>query len=648
MSTNTTQANGRTVAPRRLPIVASESAEAGHDDLDVDAALAAFEAEEKAKLGLAVDTNHWFDGMIDPQFKKSERAETTLLVSGLTAAHDYLVQGALTGLGYKVEVIDAPDNDALRYGKEFGNRGQCNPTYFTVGNLVKFLTERGARDGLTPAQIVSRYVFLTAGACGPCRFGMYATEYRKALRDAGFDGFRVMLFQQKGGLKQATGDEAGLEMNPGFFIGILKALLAGDVINGMGYRLRPFELEAGATDRACAEAKRLVHEALVSKTSVLAALLRARRNFAAIACDYTRPAPRVSIIGEFWAMTTEGDGNYQLQRFLESEGAECDIQFITNWLLFMLWEGRYDTKLRAELKGVDDARKSLKGVGVGKKLFGLFVADTAIRAAFHIYGACIGFRGYRLPDMDEVAEIAHQHYNNNVRGGEGHMEVGKFILNVLHNKSHMTLSVKPFGCMPSSGVSDGVQSLITTKYPGSIFCAIETSGDGKVNVQSRVQMFLFKARLAALSEYEALLGRFGLDRGQVAAFLAAHPRYGSPLHRAPHGGAGTAADRLSEVGELVGKSELQIRLNEARRLLAATIARVKATPGWLGTLHRRMKARAPVLVAQAREEWVEARPLLAERLRATVRERMRPVADATRPWRARRAESRPEAQASAA
>ena len=25
-------------------------------------------------------------------------------------------------------------------------------------------------------------------------------------------------------------------------------------------------------------------------------------------------------------MTTEGDGNYGLQRFLESEGAECDIQ----------------------------------------------------------------------------------------------------------------------------------------------------------------------------------------------------------------------------------------------------------------------------------------------------------------------------------
>jgi predicted nucleotide-binding protein (sugar kinase/HSP70/actin superfamily) len=82
-------------------------------------------------------------------------------------------------------------------------------------------------------------VFLTAGACGPCRFGMYVTEYRKALRDAGFDGFRVMLFQQQGGLSQATGEDVGLEMNPDFFIAIVKALVSGDVLNALAYRIRP-------------------------------------------------------------------------------------------------------------------------------------------------------------------------------------------------------------------------------------------------------------------------------------------------------------------------------------------------------------------------------------------------------------------------
>ena len=77
----------------------------------------------------------------------------------------------------------------------------------------------------------------------------------------------------------------------------------------------------------------------------------------------------------------------------------------------------------------------------------------------------MGLHGYHLPDMDTVAEAAAPYYNNHLRGGEGHMEVGKLILNVAKAKAPMTLSVKPFGCMPSAGVSDGVQSLITEKYP---------------------------------------------------------------------------------------------------------------------------------------------------------------------------------------
>jgi predicted nucleotide-binding protein (sugar kinase/HSP70/actin superfamily) len=598
------------------------------DELDVDAELAKFELAEKARLGLANDTEHWFDAMVNPQFSKAQRQETTLLVSGLTAAHDYLVKGALSGLGYKVEVIDAPDNDALRYGKEFGNRGQCNPTYFTVGNLVKFLTERKESEKASATDIVDRYVFLTAGACGPCRFGMYATEYRKALRDGGFDGFRVLLFQQKGGLKQATGDEAGLEMNPAFFIGLVRALVAGDVINGMGYRLRPFEVEPGATDRAIANAKTLVYDALAARRSVLRALYRARGEFAKVKLDWTRPAPRVSIIGEFWAMTTEGDGNYQLQRFLESEGAECDIQFVTNWLLYMLWEGRFDTKLRADLKGQDTGRKSLKDANVPKRLAVLFFADIAVRAVFQLFGACIGYRGYKLPNMDEIAEAAHEHYDNMVRGGEGHMEVGKFILNVLHNKTHMTLSVKPFGCMPSSGISDGVQSLITTRYPQSVFCAIETSGDGKVNVQSRVQMYLFKARQAAQKEYAALLARLNVTQEDVAAFFEKHPGYASGLHRSPHAAAGTAADRLVEFAPYFGKPNWQIRVGRAMDRVKAAATFARGVPAALATARQRLAEKSPILMAQAREEWTESRPVVMAAMKAGAKARV----DAAMGW----------------
>ena len=159
-----------------------------------------------------------------------------------------------------------------------------------------------------------------------------------------------MLFQQQGGLSQATGEESGLDLSPPFFIALLRGMLAGDVINGISYRLRPYEVVPGATDRAVEAAKKICYDALYEKRSILWALHKSRKLFEAVEVDRTIPKPKVAIIGEFWAMTTEGDGNYKLQRFLEQEGAECDIQFVTAWILYNIWEVRFDTKSRALLR----------------------------------------------------------------------------------------------------------------------------------------------------------------------------------------------------------------------------------------------------------------------------------------------------------
>jgi predicted nucleotide-binding protein (sugar kinase/HSP70/actin superfamily) len=552
---------------RTLPIAGQK-----HAELDVDAELKAFEAEERARLGLQ-EEKQWLEDMANLTFTKSEKGKITLLIGGLTMAHDYLVSGAFRSLGYTVVPLDCPDYDALRVGKEFGNRGQCNPTYFTVGNLVKVLIHLRDEKGLSAKEVIDNYVFLTAGACGPCRFGMYVTEYRKALRDAGFDGFRVMLFQQQGGLSQATGEASGLELNPQFFIGLLKGLLAGDVINGIAYRLRPYEVVPGSTDAAVAEAKKICYDALLEKRSILRALHRSKKVFEKVEVDRTIPKPKVAIIGEFWAMTTEGDGNYQLQRFLEQEGAECDIQFVTAWLLYNVWEVRFDTKNRALLRGMDQAKAGLAGTNefhALKMKASLWAADKAIRVAFQTFAKVGGFYDYHLPDMDAVADVAAPFYNNDLRGGEGHMEVGKLILNVVKSKATMTLSVKPFGCMPSSSVSDGVQSLITERYPGTIYCAVETSGDGAVNFQSRVQMYLFKARQAAVEDFDRALEKTGLTLERLRAFLKANPKYATALHRSPHYAASTPADLVHEVAEVIDRSPAERALRTTKRALAAT------------------------------------------------------------------------------
>ena len=560
-------------------------------DIDIDAfmeeELAKFEAEERARLGLDEGPKEqWQDTMTSAEFFASQRAKTTILVGGLTMAHDYLVEGALNGIGYDVRALDCADNTSLRYGKEFGNRGQCNPTYFTVGNLVKELCRIRDEEGLTEREVVERYAFLTAGACGPCRFGMYVTEYRKALRDAGFDGFRVLLFQQTGGIKQASGEEVGLVLNPTFFWSIAKALFVGDVINVMQYRLRPFEVVPGSVNEAIQAVKDEVYAELSKRDekgdyagNVLEALWRGRKILQKVELDRLKPKPKVAIIGEFWAMTTEGDGNYHLQRFLEEEGAEVNIQVLANTLLYNLWEFRHDTLARAELHGADESKFGLEGSDFGLTMAGLYLGEAALRGLWNSFALILGLNHHVHPNMDEVATAGHSHYNVELRGGEGHLEVAKLILNVAKHKCHMTLSVKPFGCMPSSGVSDGVQSVITELYPDAIFCPVETNGDGAVNFYSRVQMYLFKARQRAQEEFAAALEEHGVTEEQVREYLREHPRMNHPFALPPHRAAGTGADLVHEVAPYIGKSRLgRARVRAGRMVEGARTFATKTFP----------------------------------------------------------------------
>jgi len=579
----TTQAPINASGKKSLPLVSKAAAPVS--DAEMEAELKAFEESEKERLGIKAERRQWADNMLDLKLRKKERSHVTLLISGLTAAQDFLCEGALRGLGYNVRYFGISSNAGLQTGKEFGNRGQCNPTYFTVGGLVKYLIDLRDKEGMSAEDIIKNYVFVTAGACGPCRFGMYVTEYRKALRDAGFEGFRVMLFQQQGGLSQATGEDSGLEMNPDFFISIIKAIVCGDALNALGYRLRPYEIERGATNRAMEESKKILYRALYEGTNIFWAMYKCRQEFLKVEIDPLRARAKTSIIGEFWAMTTEGDGNYAMQRFLESEGGENDIQLTTAWLLYNIWEVARDTRERQYLKGVDHAKFGLGGIadtsdfGVAKRLATMHAAEWALRIGFQAFAQPLGLFGYHLPDMDLVAEVAKDYYNNDLRGGEGHMEVGKLIVNAIKSKAHITVSVKPFGCMPSSGVSDGVQSLITNRYPGTIYCAVETSGDGATNFYSRIQMFMFKARLLAAEELRKTYEECGVTEEDVRAFLAKNPKYASPLHHAPHHGAGSAANLVRELTPLIKLSRAERAKIKATKIAGTVTAFIKSIPG---------------------------------------------------------------------
>jgi predicted nucleotide-binding protein (sugar kinase/HSP70/actin superfamily) len=557
--------------------------------------LEAERARLRQEAGLA--PQH-FQKPFERAFTAEERKKVTILFGGLTWKHEDLMKAVFRGSGYRCEMVPTPNVAAFQIGKEYGNNGQCNPTYFTVGNLVQYLQWLESQ-GIPRQEVLDNYVFFTAGSCGPCRFGMYEAEYRFALKNAGYDGFRVLLFHDSDGLKASCG-EPGLRFNVDFGLGMLNALHLGDVIQDLNYQIRPFEVNRGETDKVFREA-----------VDILCTILRERRPFEimerapkwaagylskkktlrntlntlgkirehlfgdvyvntlhqvkdlldTIQVDRTRVKPIVKITGEFWAQTTEGDGNFNMFAFLEREGAQVLVEPIATWAAYLMYQGKYNHERK---KAVDEhqmeiawwdlksrAKLELKYAG---KFLGISVGETLWRYFYHRVIRHLGGLTHSLVYQKELADLAAPFYNKFKRGGEGNLEVGKNVYYTVNNLVHMVLALKPFGCMPSSQ-SDGVQSGVINKYKDMIFLPIETSGEGEVNAHSRVQMALGEAKAKARGEFETVLKSTGKRLEDIKAYVAEHPELRRPFYHVPHrpGIAGTAAQFVLHVSDRIDK-----------------------------------------------------------------------------------------------
>ncbi len=535
-------------------------------------------------------------------FTAEERDRVTILFGGFTWKHERFVEAVFRGCGYRFQMLPNPDVAAFQTGKEFGNNGQCNPTYFTVGNLIKFLRSLEDR-GLSRQEILDRYVFFTAGSCGPCRFGTYESEYRMALENAGFGGFRVLLFQQDHGINALTGN-TGLKFSVDLGMGQLNAVNLGDLINDLVYQIRPYEVVPGATDQAIQEvvdrlsdflehrkryeilertpgwiSRRLArNKKLKDIGNTLGKVLDhlyaeefrktvhlARERLGQVEVDRTRVKPLVKITGEFWASLTEGDGTFNMFAFLEREGAQVWVEPIGCWVTYLLYQARAGAQTR---KGLDvpypgarwwEWKKQLANDWKFRKKWLLFGLSEAIWNRQHARTARhLGGLARRLAPQSELARMAHPFYHSLARGGEGHLEVGKNVYYTTHGLCHMVLALKPFGCMPSSQ-SDGVQSAVVNRFRDMIFLPIETSGEGEINAHSRVQMALGEAKSKAKAEFEQALASTGKKLDEIQAYSAEHRQLRSPFYPVPQrqGVTGVAANFVLHVSNLIdGKAHL--------------------------------------------------------------------------------------------
>ena len=577
--------------------MATNLVQIGNDaEMEIKKRLEAERARLRKIAGL--DKPDHFHRPIERAFTAEQRNHVTILFGGFTWKHEDLIRAVFQGCGYSCEKLPVPDVPAFQTGKEFGNNGQCNPTYFTVGNLVQYL-QFLEKEGLSRQQILDNYVFFTAGSCGPCRFGMYEAEYRFALKNAGFDGFRVLLFKDSDGIKAESG-EPGLKFTIDFGFGMLNAMHLGDVINDIIYQIRPFEVTKGESDRIFREAVDGLCEDLKNRKSFeveraapdwakpkfesnkilrntfnvfgkwhenmwgkdyLGALQAAREKLNSIEVDRTKVKPVVKITGEFWAQLTEGDGNFHMFEFLEREGAQVLVEPIATWVAYLMYQAKAHAIAKWPVnrphrnpKWYEAKKQFANYIGLHKKLWGIGAGQRMWNFFYHRTIRQMGGITHHLVSQKELADLANPFYNQFARGGEGHLEVGKNVYYTIHKLCHMVLALKPFGCMPSSQ-SDGVQSAVINKFKDMIFLPIETSGEGEVNAHSRVQMALGEAKVKAKAEFEQCLKSTGKSLQEIQTYIEDHPELKRPFYHVPHreGVAGTAAQFILHVSDRIDR-----------------------------------------------------------------------------------------------
>ncbi len=487
-------------------------------------------------------------------FTPEERDKVTILFGGLTCKHERLMQGAVERAGYRIEPLPQIERQDLDIGKEYIDVGACCPTTFTAGNLARTLQH--IRDTQGETAVKDNYIFVTVGACGPCRFGQYHESYERVLEGLNLTQFRLFLLDLLNLDQSAPG--GGLRIDMPTTLRLFYACFMADIITDMEYAIRPYEVIQGQTDGVVRDSVEILYRALknspvkgkkwgtllwhVFTDYFVKVMEEAKRLWDEIEVDRLRVKPKVKITGEFWLQTHEGDGNYNIKRWLEKEGAEVIPPPVAVWM---------DYLMHMKLFKLEDTKEITKNYYLKKLIISLFIKTfhrvyNRLRKAFNNIPN-------PLPSQRELKKLAKPYFHYRLGGGEGHMLIGKAIYAYKKKQAHMVCELSPYGCLPNT-MSVGAMAKVIGDYPDLLYAPIEIKGDAEVHALSRCQMILTEAKRRAKEEFYQALERTGLTEEKIREFEEENPRIRRATYRIPHYGyAGTSANYVMLVAKLMGR-----------------------------------------------------------------------------------------------
>jgi predicted nucleotide-binding protein (sugar kinase/HSP70/actin superfamily) len=237
-----------------------------------------------------------------------------------------MLAAAFKSIGLDARVVPDEDARTLELGSKYTSGDECYPQRIVLGDFLRLLEDHK----LDPRKTA----MLLPTANGPCRFGQYCRLVRRIFDEQGLEEVDVFSFTSADGYA-GIGDQAGEVVRTAW-----RAIVVQDILMKLLLMTRPYEVEAGQTDRVYLQSLDVMDELLslqhVSNKDRMvrlkAGLHQVKEGFLAIPVR-EEERPLIGVVGEIFCRLNTFSNN-DLIRHVEAQGGECWLTGVGEWVLY--------------------------------------------------------------------------------------------------------------------------------------------------------------------------------------------------------------------------------------------------------------------------------------------------------------------------
>ncbi len=334
----------------------------------------------------------------------------------------------LRSIGVDAEVTPPSDTRTLELGGKFSSGDECYPLKVTLGDFLRV----AQRPGFDPKKSA---IFMATGH-GPCRFGQYESYFRLVLEQMGYGDVAIVSPSAEKGYSD-FGEASGVYTRSAW-----RAIVAGDILQKLLLKTRPYEITSGETNDVFEESLEWLCKVLEvayadsneQMKALQAGLLRVREAFRRVPVKHDFRRPLIGIVGEIFCRLNHFS-NSELVSRLEEAGAEVWMNDISEWIWYV---------------NADEFRAfRVAGKRMSVELFAAWVRKhfqhQDERDLLELFSK--DFRGYEEPeDVREVLDNAEPYLPYFGANGEMVVNVGKAVYFARKGLDGV-IDISPFGCM---------------------------------------------------------------------------------------------------------------------------------------------------------------------------------------------------------